>query len=124
MKNVKQKKNKTENNTGRTRGYKRLEDQRTEDGDSAKVPKAVKAEEKEENGSRETAEPKTEENGKQQRKRGRKQQGTTFPAVKEAGEKRAPLRKPTRNIQKEAKSKLKIIPLGGLEQIGMKHYCI
>ncbi len=40
-------------------------------------------------------------------------------AVKEAGEKRAPLRKPTRNSQKEAKSKLKIIPLGGLEQIGM-----
>ena len=82
-----------------------------------RVPKAVMAEE---NGSRETAEPKTEEKRKAAPAKGR-QQGTkrSFPAVKEAGEKRAPLRKPTRNSQKEAKSKLKIIPLGGLEQIGM-----
>ena len=85
-----------------------------------KASKTVKTEEKEENGSRETAEPKTEEKRKAAPARGR-QQGTkrSFPAVKEAGEKRAPLRKPTRNSQKEAKSKLKIIPLGGLEQIGM-----
>ena len=56
------------------------------------------AEEKEENGSRETAEPKTEERRKAAPARGR-QQGTkrSLPAVKEAGEKRAPLRKPTRN---------------------------
>ena len=50
-----------------------------------------------------------------------KQQGNrrSLPAVKEAGERKAPVRKPSRNNQKEAKSKLKIIPLGGLEQIGM-----
>ena len=90
-----------------------------------RVPKAVMAEEKEENGSRETAEPKTEEKRKAAPARGR-QQGTkrSFPAVKEAGEKRAPLRKPTRNSQKEAKSKLKIIPLGGLRADWYEHYCI
>ena len=115
--------NKTENNTGENReeGTKTVRrPQNRRPRRVPRVPKAVKAEEKEENGSRETAEPKTEEKRKAAPARGR-QQGTkrSFPAVKEAGEKRAPLRKPTRNNQKEAKSKLKIIPLGGLEQIGM-----
>ena len=115
--------NKTENNTGENReeGTKTVRrPQNRRPRRVPRVPKAVKAEEKEENGSRETAEPKTEEKRKASPARGR-QQGTkrSFPAVKEAGEKRAPLRKPTRNSQKEAKSKLKIIPLGGLEQIGM-----
>lgn len=115
--------NKTENNTGENReeGTKMARrPQNRRPRRVPRVPKAVKAEEKEENGSRETAEPKTEEKRKAAPARGR-QQGTkrSFPAVKEAGEKRAPLRKPTRNSQKEAKSKLKIIPLGGLEQIGM-----
>ena len=66
------------------------------------------------------AEPKTEERRKPAQARGR-QQGNrrSLPAVKEAGERKAPVRKPSRNNQKEAKSKLKIIPLGGLEQIGM-----
>ena len=114
--------NKTENNTGENReeGTKMARrPQNRRPRRVPRVPKAVMAEEKEENGSRETAEPKTEEKRKAPA-RGR-QQGTkrSFPAVKEAGEKRAPLRKPTRNSQKEAKSKLKIIPLGGLEQIGM-----
>ena len=115
--------NKTENNTGEhreegTKTVRRPQNRRPRR--VPRVPKAVMAEEKEENGSRETAEPKTEEKRKAAPARGR-QQGTkrSFPAVKEAGEKRAPLRKPTRNSQKEAKSKLKIIPLGGLEQIGM-----
>ena len=115
--------NKTENNTGENReeGTKMARrPQNRRPRRVPRVPKAVMAEEKEENGSRETAEPKTEEKRKAAPARG-KQQGTkrSFPAVKEAGEKRAPLRKPTRNSQKEAKSKLKIIPLGGLEQIGM-----
>ena len=115
--------NKTENNTGENReeGTKTVRrPQNRRPRRVPRVPKAVKAEEKEENGSREIAEPKTEEKRKAAPARGR-QQGTkrSFPAVKEAGEKRAPLRKPTRNSQKEAKSKLKIIPLGGLEQIGM-----
>ncbi len=115
--------NKTENNTGENReeGTKTVRrPQNRRPRRVPRVPKAVKAEEKEENRSRETAEPKTEEKRKAAPARGR-QQGTkrSFPAVKEAGEKRAPLRKPTRNSQKEAKSKLKIIPLGGLEQIGM-----
>ena len=115
--------NKTENNTGENReeGTKTVRrPQNRRPRRVPRVPKAVMAEEKEENGSRETAEPKTEEKRKAAPARGR-QQGTkrSFPAVKEAGEKRAPLRKPTRNSQKEAKSKLKIIPLGGLEQIGM-----
>ena len=115
--------NKTENNTGENReeGTKMARrPQNRRPRRVPRVPKAVMAEEKEENGSRETAEPKTEEKRKAAPARGR-QQGTkrSFPAVKEAGEKRAPLRKPTRNSQKEAKSKLKIIPLGGLEQIGM-----
>ena len=115
--------NKTENNTGENReeGTKMARrPQNRRPRRVPRVPKAVMAEEKEENGSRETAEPKTEEKHKAAPARGR-QQGTkrSFPAVKEAGEKRAPLRKPTRNSQKEAKSKLKIIPLGGLEQIGM-----
>lgn len=115
--------NKTENNTGENReeGTKTVRrPQNRRPRRVPRVPKAVKAEEKEENGSRETAEPKTEEKRKAAPARGR-QQGTkrSFPAVKEAGEKRTPLRKPTRNSQKEAKSKLKIIPLGGLEQIGM-----
>ena len=115
--------NKTENNTGENReeGTKMARrPQNRRPRRVPRVPKAVMAEEKEENGSRETAEPKTEEKRKAAPARGR-QQGTkrSFPAVKEAGEKRAPLKKPTRNSQKEAKSKLKIIPLGGLEQIGM-----
>lgn len=115
--------NKTENNTGENReeGTKMARrPQNRRPRRVPRVPKAVMAEEKEENGRRETAEPKTEEKRKAAPARGR-QQGTkrSFPAVKEAGEKRAPLRKPTRNSQKEAKSKLKIIPLGGLEQIGM-----
>ena len=115
--------NKTENNTGENReeGTKMARrPQNRRPRRVPRVPKVVMAEEKEENGSRETAEPKTEEKRKAAPARGR-QQGTkrSFPAVKEAGEKRAPLRKPTRNSQKEAKSKLKIIPLGGLEQIGM-----
>lgn len=115
--------NKTENNTGENReeGTKMARrPQNRRPRRVPRVPKAVMAEEKEESGSRETAEPKTEEKRKAAPARGR-QQGTkrSFPAVKEAGEKRAPLRKPTRNSQKEAKSKLKIIPLGGLEQIGM-----
>lgn len=115
--------NKTENNTGENREESTKMARRPQNRRPRRVPrvpKAVMAEEKEENGSRETAEPKTEEKRKAAPARGR-QQGTkrSFPAVKEAGEKRAPLRKPTRNSQKEAKSKLKIIPLGGLEQIGM-----
>lgn len=115
--------NKTENNTGENREESTKMARRPQNRRPRRVPrvpKAVMAEEKEENGSRETAEPKTEEKRKTAPARGR-QQGTkrSFPAVKEAGEKRAPLRKPTRNSQKEAKSKLKIIPLGGLEQIGM-----
>ena len=115
--------NKTENNTGENREEGAKPAKRPQNRRPRRVPrapKAVKAEEKEENGSRETSEPKTEERRKAAPARGR-QQGTkrSLPAVKEAGEKRAPLRKPTRNSQKEAKSKLKIIPLGGLEQIGM-----
>ena len=115
--------NKTENNTGENREESTKMARRPQNRRPRRVPrvpKAVMAEEKEENGSRETAEPKTEEKRKAAPARGR-QQGTkrSLPAVKEAGEKRAPLRKPTRNSQKEAKSKLKIIPLGGLEQIGM-----
>ena len=115
--------NKTENNTGENReeGTKTVRrPQNRRPRRVPRVPKAVMAEEKEENGSRETAEPKTEEKRKAAPARGR-QQGTkrSFPAVKEAGEKRAPLRKPPRNSQNEAKSKLKIMPLGGLEQIGM-----
>ncbi len=83
-----------------------------------RAPKAVKVEEGTE--SKEAAEPKTEERRKSAPARGR-QLGTrkSLPAVKEAGERRALVRKPSRNSQKEAKSKLKIIPLGGLEQIGM-----
>lgn len=115
--------NKTENNTGENREEGAKPARRPQNRRPRRVPrapKAVKAEEKEENGSRETSEPKTEERRKAAPARGR-QQGTkrSLPAVKEAGEKRAPLRKPARNSQKEAKSKLKIIPLGGLEQIGM-----
>ena len=115
--------NKTENNTGENREEGAKPAKRPQNRRPRRVPrapKAVKAEEKEENGSRETSEPKTEERRKAAPARGR-QQGTkrSLPAVKEAGEKRAPLRKPARNSQKEAKSKLKIIPLGGLEQIGM-----
>ncbi len=83
-----------------------------------RAPKAVKVEE-EGTESSEAAEPKTEERRKAAP--ARRQQGTRkfLPAVKEAGERKAPVRKPSRNTQKEAKSKLKIIPLGGLEQIGM-----
>lgn len=115
--------NKTENNTGENREEGAKPARRPQNRRPRRVPrapKAVKAEEKEENGSRETSEPKTEERRKAAPARGR-QQGIkrSLPAVKEAGEKRAPLRKPARNSQKEAKSKLKIIPLGGLEQIGM-----
>ena len=85
-----------------------------------RAPKAVKVEEKEGTESAEATEPKTEERRKPAQARGR-QQGNrrSLPAVKEAGERKAPVRKPSRNNQKEAKSKLKIIPLGGLEQIGM-----
>ena len=86
-----------------------------------KASKTVKTEEKEETENQEmTAEPKAEERRKAAPARGR-QQGTrkSLPAVKEAGERKAPVRKPSRSSQKEAKSKLKIIPLGGLEQIGM-----
>ena len=86
-----------------------------------KAPKTVKTEEKEGTENQEmAAEPKAEERRKAAPARGR-QQGTrkSLPAVKEAGERKAPVRKPSRNNQKEAKSKLKIIPLGGLEQIGM-----
>ena len=86
-----------------------------------KASKTVKTEEKEGTENQEmTAEPKAEERRKAAPARGR-QQGTrkSLPAVKEAGERKAPVRKPSRNNQKEAKSKLKIIPLGGLEQIGM-----
>ena len=85
-----------------------------------RAPKAVKVEEKEETENAGAAEPKTEERRKPAQARGR-QQGNrrSLPAVKEAGERKAPVRKPSRNNQKEAKSKLKIIPLGGLEQIGM-----
>ena len=86
-----------------------------------KASKTVKTEEKEGTENQEmTAEPKAEERRKVAPARGR-QQGTrkSLPAVKEAGERKAPVRKPSRNNQKEAKSKLKIIPLGGLEQIGM-----
>ena len=85
-----------------------------------RVPKAVKVEEKEGTENAGAAEPKTEERRKPAQARGR-QQGNrrSLPAVKEAGERKAPVRKPSRNNQKEAKSKLKIIPLGGLEQIGM-----
>ena len=86
-----------------------------------KAPKAVKTEEKEGTENQEmTAEPKAEERRKAAPARGR-QQGTrkSLPVVKEAGERKAPVRKPSRSSQKEAKSKLKIIPLGGLEQIGM-----
>ena len=86
-----------------------------------KASKTVKTEEKEGTENQEmTVEPKAEERRKAAPARGR-QQGTrkSLPAVKEAGERKAPVRKPSRNNQKEAKSKLKIIPLGGLEQIGM-----
>ena len=85
-----------------------------------RAPKAVKVEEKEGTENAGAAEPKTEERRKPAQARGR-QQGNrrSLPAVKEAGERKAPVRKPSRNNQKEAKSKLKIIPLGGLEQIGM-----
>ena len=85
-----------------------------------RAPKAVKVEEKEGTENAGAAEPKTEERRKPAQARG-KQQGNrrSLPAVKEAGERKAPVRKPSRNNQKEAKSKLKIIPLGGLEQIGM-----
>ncbi len=86
-----------------------------------KASKTVKTEEKEGTENQEmTAEPKAEERRKAAPARGR-QQGTrkSLPAVKEAGERKAPVRKPSRSSQKEAKSKLKIIPLGGLEQIGM-----
>ena len=85
-----------------------------------RAPKAVKVEEKEGTENAGAAEPKTEERRKPAQARGR-QQGNrrSLPAVKEAGERKAPGRKPSRNNQKEAKSKLKIIPLGGLEQIGM-----
>ena len=112
--------NKTENNTGENREEGTKMARRPQNRRPRRVPRVPKAVMAEENGSRETAEPKTEEKRKAAPARGR-QQGTkrSFPAVKEAGEKRAPLRKPTRNSQKEAKSKLKIIPLGGLEQIGM-----
>ena len=115
--------NKTENNTGENReeGTKMARrPQNRRPRRVPRVPKAVKAEEKEENGSRGAAEPKTEERRKPAQARGR-QQGNrrSLPAVKEAGERKAPVRKPSRNNQKEAKSKLKIIPLGGLEQIGM-----
>ena len=104
------------------------------------VKPEISAEKKEENGNGENREegakparrpqyrrprrgqraPKTEERRKPAQARGR-QQGNrrSLPAVKEAGERKAPVRKPSRNNQKEAKSKLKIIPLGGLEQIGM-----
>ena len=112
--------NKTENNTGENREEGTKTVRRPQNRRPRRVPRVPKAVKAEENGSRETAEPKTEEKRKAAPARGR-QQGTkrSLPAVKEAGEKRAPLRKPTRNSQKEAKSKLKIIPLGGLEQIGM-----
>ena len=85
-----------------------------------KASKTVKTEEKEGTENAGAAEPKTEERRKPAQARGR-QQGNrrSLPAVKEAGERKAPVRKPSRNNQKEAKSKLKIIPLGGLEQIGM-----
>ncbi len=86
-----------------------------------KASKTVKTEEKEGTENQEmTAEPKAEERRKAVPARGR-QQGTrkSLPAVKEAGERKAPVRKSSRSSQKEAKSKLKIIPLGGLEQIGM-----
>ena len=86
-----------------------------------KASKTVKTEEKEGTENQEmTAEPKAEERRKAAPARGR-QQGTrkSLPAVKEAGERKAPVRKPSRSSQKETKSKLKIIPLGGLEQIGM-----
>ena len=86
-----------------------------------KASKTVKTEEKEGTENQEmTAEPKAEERRKAAPARGR-QQGTrkSLPAVKEAGERKAPVRKSSRSSQKEAKSKLKIIPLGGLEQIGM-----
>ena len=86
-----------------------------------KASKTAKTEEKEGTENQEmTAEPKAEERRKAAPARGR-QQGTrkSLPAVKEAGERKAPVRKPSRSSQKEAKSKLKIIPLGGLEQIGM-----
>lgn len=86
-----------------------------------KASKTVKTEEKEGTENQEmTAEPKAEERRKAAPARGR-QQGTrkSLPAVKEAGERKAPVRKPSRSSQKEAKSKVKIIPLGGLEQIGM-----
>ena len=84
-----------------------------------RAPKTVNAEEKEGTESTEAAEPKTEERRKAAP--ARRQQGArkSLPVVKEAGERKAPVRKPSRNTQKEAKSKLKIIPLGGLEQIGM-----
>ena len=112
--------NKTENNTGENREEGTKMARRPQNRRPRRVPRVPKAVMAEENGSRETAEPKTEEKRKAAPAKGR-QQGTkrSFPAVKEAGEKRAPLRKPARNSQKEAKSKLKIIPLGGLEQIGM-----
>ena len=85
-----------------------------------RAPKAVKVQEKEGTENAGASEPTTEERRKPAQARGR-QQGNrrSLPAVKEAGERKAPVRKPSRNNQKEAKSKLKIIPLGGLEQIGM-----
>lgn len=84
-----------------------------------RAPKAVKAEEKEGTESVEAAEQKTEERRKAAPARRQQGQRRSLPAVKDAGERKALVRKPSRNTQKEAKSKLKIIPLGGLEQIGM-----
>ena len=71
-----------------------------------RAPKAVKVEEKEGTENAGAAEPKTEERRKPAQARGR-QQGNrrSLPAVKEAGERKAPVRKPSRNNQKEAKSK-------------------
>ncbi len=87
---------------------------------ASRAPKSVKIEEKEGTESAEAAEPKNEERRKPAQARGR-QQGNrrSLPAAKETGARRAPVRKPSRNSQKETKSKLKIIPLGGLEHIGM-----
>ncbi len=84
-----------------------------------RAPKAVKAEEKEGTESVEAAEQKTEERRKAAPARRQQGQRRSLPAVKDAGERKAPVRKTSRNTQKETKSKLKIIPLGGLEQIGM-----
>ena len=106
--------NKTENNTGENReeGTKMARrPQNRRPRRVPRVPKAVMAEEKEGTENAGAAEPKTEERRKPAQARGR-QQGNrrSLPAVKEAGERKAPVRKPSRNNQKEAKSKLKIIP--------------